>query len=114
MLLKFEKPAPAALLSEAATLSQSIDLELAYEFASDEEFAFADLAKDYFSDGASTVQQVAALIRLHEAPHYFRRAGKGHFKKASADIIAQALAAIEKKKQLIAKTEQEQQAAGKE
>jgi len=105
MLLKFEKPAPAALLSEAATLSQSIDLELAYEFASDEEFAFADLAKDYFSDGASTVQQVAALIRLHEAPHYFRRGGKGRFRKAPAEIVQQALIAIEKKKQVQAQIE---------
>ena len=40
------------------------------------------------------------LFRLFENPHYFRRAGKGHFKKAPADIIAQALAAIEKKKLL--------------
>jgi exoribonuclease-2 len=105
MLLKFEKPSPASLLSEAAALSQTIELELAYEFASDEEFGFADLAKDYFSDGASTVQQVAALIRLHEAPHYFRRGGKGRYRKAPAEIVQQALLAIEKKKQVQAQIE---------
>jgi exoribonuclease II len=33
-------------------------------------------------------------------PHYFRRAGKGRFRKASAEIVQQALIAIEKKKQL--------------
>jgi exoribonuclease II len=100
MLLKFEKPAPAALLSEASALSPSIELGLAYEFASDNEFGFADLAQDYFSSAATTVQQVAALIRLHEAPHYFRRAGKGRYRKAPAEIVQQALAAIEKKKQI--------------
>jgi exoribonuclease-2 len=105
MLLKFEKPAPAALLSEAVTLSPSIELELAYEFASDEEFGFADLAQDYFSSAATTVQQVAALMRLHEAPHYFRRAGKGRYRKAPAEIVQQALAAIEKKKQIQAQIE---------
>jgi exoribonuclease II len=105
MLLKFEKPAPAALLSEAVALSPSIELELAYEFASDEEFGFADLAQDYFSSAATTVQQVAALIRLHEAPHYFRRAGKGRYRKAPAEIVQQALAAIEKKKQIQAQIE---------
>ena len=105
MLLKFDKPTPASLLSEAAALSQTIELELAYEFASDEEFGFADLAKDYFSDGASTVQQVAALIRLHEAPHYFRRGGKGRYRKAPAEIVQQALLAIEKKKQVQAQIE---------
>jgi exoribonuclease II len=105
MLLKFEKPAPAALLSEAMALSPSIELELAYEFASDEEFGFADLAQDYFSSAATTVQQVAALMRLHEAPHYFRRAGKGRYRKAPAEIVQQALAAIEKKKQIQAQIE---------
>ena len=106
MLLKFDKPAPAALLSDAAALSQSIELELAYECAPDEEFGFGDLAKDYFSNNASTVEQVAALLRLHEAPHYFRRGGsKGRFKKAPAEIVQQALVAIEKKKQVQAQIE---------
>jgi exoribonuclease-2 len=39
-------------------------------------------------------------VRLFEAPHYFRRAGKGRFRKAPAEIVQQALAAIEKKKQV--------------
>jgi len=105
MLLKFDKPAPAALLSEAAALAQTIELDLAWEFAPETEFGFADLATDYFSSGATTVQQAAALLRLYEAPHYFRRAGKGRFRKASAEIVQQALAAIEKKKQVQAQIE---------
>ena len=105
MLLKFEKPTPAALLSEATALAQTIELDLAWEFAPEEEFGFADLATDYFSSGATTVQQAAALLRLYDAPHYFRRAGKGRFRKASAEIVQQALAAIEKKKQVQAQIE---------
>ena len=100
MLLRFEKPAPADLLREAAATATGIELELAWEFAPPDEFSFADLAREYFSDKASLPEQVACLLKLSEAPHYFRRAGKGHFKKAPADIIAQALAAIEKKKAL--------------
>ena len=98
ILLRFEKPAPAELIRSAQALSQGIELELAWEFAPDEEFGFADLARDYFSDKATLEQQAAALFRLFEAPHYFRRAGKGRFKKAPAEIVQQALAAIEKKK----------------
>ncbi|OOG44785.1 ribonuclease catalytic domain-containing protein [Polaromonas sp. A23] len=105
-LLKFEKPAPAQLTSAAQALSQEIELDLAWEFASEEDFGFADLARDYFSADpskpASTEQQAAALFRLFEAPHYFRRAGKGRFRKAPAEILQQALVAIEKKKQVIA------------
>ncbi|MES3003103.1 MAG: RNB domain-containing ribonuclease [Pseudomonadota bacterium] len=105
VLLKFEKPAPAELLREAQALASTIELELAYEFAPDEEFGFADLARDYFNDKAGHAQQVAALLKLFEAPHYFRRAGKGRFKKAPAEIVQQALAAIEKKKQVQAQIE---------
>ncbi|UBB17672.1 ribonuclease catalytic domain-containing protein [Comamonas odontotermitis] len=100
VLLKFDKPTPAELTAQAQALSADIDPQLAWEFASDEEFGFADLARDYFSESASTIEQVAALFKLFEAPHYFRRAGKGRFKKAPAEIVQQALAAIEKKKQI--------------
>ncbi|MEO7390886.1 MAG: ribonuclease catalytic domain-containing protein, partial [Ramlibacter sp.] len=99
LLLKFDKPSPAELLREAQALAPTIDLELAWEFAPEEEFGFAELARDYFSEKATLEQQAAALLRLFEAPHYFRRAGKGRFRKAPAEILQQALAAIEKKKQ---------------
>jgi len=105
VLLKFEKPAPAQLLAEATVISQSIELDLAWEFAPETEFGFADVARDYFSADATITQQVGALIRLFEAPHYFRRAGKGRFKKASAETIQLALAGIEKKKQIQAQIE---------
>ena len=104
-LLRFEKPAPAELMAAAAAMADTMELALAYEFAPDDEFAFADLAHEYFSDKASTTEQVAALLCLHGAPHYFRRAGKGHYKKAPPEILAQALAAIEKKQQVQAQIE---------
>jgi exoribonuclease II len=99
-LLRFEKPAPAELMAGATALAETMELPLAYEFAPADEFAFADLAHEYFSDKASTTEQVAALLCLQGAPHYFRRAGKGQYKKAPPEILAQALAAIEKKQQL--------------
>jgi len=98
MLIKFEKPAPAAFVQAAQACAAGIELEMAWEFAPEEEFGFADLARDYFSDNATLEQQSGMLFKLFEAPHYFRRAGKGRFKRAPAEIIAQALAAIEKKR----------------
>ena len=100
ILLKFDKPAPAELIAQAQAQAAQIDLDLAWEFAPEEEFGFADLARDYFSDNATLAQQAGALFRIYEAPHYFRRAGKGRFKKAPAEILQQALAGIEKKKQI--------------
>src|SRR6476661_2623442 len=67
LLLKFDKPQPAQLIAQAQALAQGIELELAWEFAPDEEFGFADLARDYFSAQASLEQQAAALFRLFDA-----------------------------------------------
>ena len=100
VLLKFEQPSPAELMRDAQAIAPSIELEVPSEFAPQEEFAFADLAREYFSARPTLAQQVAALLRLFEAPHYFRRAGRGRFRKAPAEILQQALAAIEKKQQV--------------
>jgi exoribonuclease II len=99
VMVQFEKPAPAELISSAQKIQFTIDPALAWEFSPEEEFGFADLARDYFNDKATVEQQVAALFCLFETPHYFRRAGKGRFKKAPNEIVQLALAAIEKKKQ---------------
>jgi exoribonuclease-2 len=102
ILLKFDQPSPADLMREAQALAAGIDLELAWEFAPEQEFGFADLAREYFSEKATLAQQVAVLLRLFESPHYFRRSGRGRFRKAPAEILQLALVAIEKKKQVLA------------
>jgi exoribonuclease II len=106
VLLKFDKPSPAELMADGQRLAQEIDLDLAWEFAPENEFGFADLARDYFDAKASISQQAGALFRLFEAPHYFRRMGKGQFKKAPADIVKAALLGIERKKQIAAQIEE--------
>lgn len=106
VLLRFDKPLPAELMARAHALSADIDLDLAWEFAPEGEFGFDELARDYFDAGAGVEHQAAALFRLFESPHYFRRAGKGRFKKAPEDIVKAALLAIERKKQVAAQIEE--------
>ncbi len=101
ILFKFETPKPEELLTSAKEICDSIDLQIAWEFAPTEEFSFLDLSVEYFSASPSSAEQVAMLKTLHDAPHYFRRMGKGRFKKASAEVIQQALIAIERKKELL-------------
>jgi exoribonuclease II len=98
VMLKFEQPVPAELMSRARVLADDIDLDLAWEFAPEGEFGFADLARDYYDAKAGVEKQAAALFRLFDAPHYFRRVGKGQFKKAPEEIVKAALLAIERKK----------------
>ncbi len=102
VMLRFEKPTPAELMSQAQALAADIDLDLAWEFAPEEDFGFADLARDYFDAKAGPEKQAAALLRLFDAPHYFRRLGKGQFRKAPEETVKAALLGIERKKQIAA------------
>ena len=102
VMLRFDKPAPAALLAGATALASDIDRDMAWEFAPEGDFHFGDLARDYFSAAAGPEQQAAMLLCLFDAPHYFRRLGKGQFKKAPEETVKAALLAIERKKQMAA------------
>jgi exoribonuclease II len=102
VLMKFEQPLPAELMSRARALADDIDLDLAYTFAPESEFGFAEFARDYYDAKAGVEKQAAALFRLFDAPHYFRRVGKGQFKKAPEEIVKAALIAIERKKAVAA------------
>ncbi len=99
VLLRFNAPLPAELLAGGQALARDIDLDLAWEFAGEQEFGFAELARDYFDASAGPVQQAAALFRLFEAPHYFRRMGRGMFRKAPEETVKAALLGIERKRQ---------------
>ena len=98
VLLRFAAPEPEALLGVAEQIAREIDLDLAWEFAPEGEFAFAELARDYFGAKADVTQEAAALLGLFAAPHYFRRLGKGRFRKAPEEIVKAALLGIERKR----------------
>ncbi|WP_338846676.1 RNB domain-containing ribonuclease [Massilia sp. W12] len=114
VLLQYASPAPAEMLQQAQQLSEEIDLDFVWEVAGAEEFNFADLAKEYFGEPLSAVQLGALLLRLHGAPMYFYRKGRGVYKPAPEAALQAALAGIEKKKQQAAQQAQwvEQMAQG--
>ncbi|AKQ57400.1 RNB domain-containing ribonuclease [Bordetella hinzii] len=105
-LFTFASPEPAVLMREAAALAEGIDLAFLWECAPQEEFDAPALAAEYFGHAPSAVEQAALLMRLHGAPVYFHRRGKGRYRPAPPDILQAALAALEKKQR-----QAEQQAA---
>jgi exoribonuclease-2 len=105
VLLRFAGPEPEALMQSAAAMAAEVDLDLAWEFAPEGDFAFADLAREYFGAAPDAAQQAAALLSLFSAPHYFRRLGKGRFRKAPEEIVKAALLGIERKKQVAAQVQ---------
>ncbi len=99
VLLRFEKPSAAALLEQAAPLAEEIEPDFLWECVNDGEFSFLDFARDYYGHEPNPVEATAVLLAVHAAPVYFHRKGKGRFRKAPADILAAALASLEKKRQ---------------
>ncbi len=98
VLLRFEQPALGEFMARAETLAADIDTGFLWECCGEEEFAFADLAKEYCGHAPTALEAAAILIKLHAAPAYFYRKGRGHYRAAPADILKSALAAIEKKR----------------
>ncbi|MGE5471666.1 MAG: ribonuclease catalytic domain-containing protein [Bacteroidota bacterium] len=99
VLLRFEKPSAAALLEQAAPLAEEIEPDFLWECVNDGEFSFLDFARDYYGHEPTPVEATAVLLAVHAAPVYFHRKGKGRFRKAPPDILAAALAGLEKKRQ---------------
>ncbi|HLO64681.1 MAG TPA: RNB domain-containing ribonuclease [Azonexus sp.] len=99
VLLRFEKPSAATLLDQATPLAEEIEPDFLWECVNDGEFSFLDFARDYYGHDPAPSEATAVLLALHAAPVYFHRKGKGRFRKAPADILAAALANLEKKRQ---------------
>ncbi|MEO9385228.1 ribonuclease catalytic domain-containing protein [Chromobacterium phragmitis] len=97
VFLEFSSPL-ADFLPATEKLAADIDLDFLWECSPDDEFGYQDLAADYFGHEPSAVEAAALISRLHGAPMYFYKKGKGRYKKAPQDALQAALAGIERKK----------------
>ncbi|MDP1735425.1 MAG: RNB domain-containing ribonuclease, partial [Sulfuritalea sp.] len=105
VLLRFAAPAPGELLERAEAEAEGIDVDFLWEVCGEAEFAFEELAAEYHGSKPDPVQAAAVLLRLHSAPIYFHRKGRGRFRKAPPEILQAALAGLEKKRQQAAAIE---------
>ncbi|MDB5992062.1 MAG: ribonuclease [Herbaspirillum sp.] len=98
VLLQFAAPTPVVLLEQAQQLAGEIDLDFLWEVAGTEEFAFVDLGTEYFGHAPLPHEAAVLLFRLHGAPIYFYKKGKGRYKAAPEESLRAAQAGLEKKK----------------
>lgn len=89
----------SGFLESAQAEAESLDTDFLWECCGDAEFSFEVLAEDYYGGKPSRLQAAAIAIKLHGAPMYFYRKGKGHYKAAPDDTLKAALAGMEKKRQ---------------
>lgn len=99
VLLQFEAPTAAELLRDAQALAAELDLDFLWEVAGQEEFGFAELGAEYFGHAPRPDEAAGLLMRLHAAPIYFYKKGRGCYKAAPEASLKAALAGVEKKKQ---------------
>src|SRR3954466_2775990 len=99
VLLTFEAPAAGELLEQARRYADELETEFLWQCSSGE-FDFRSLARDYVGREPGPVEAAGVLLKLHSAPMYFYRRGKGRFQAAPAETLKLALASLEKKKRL--------------
>ncbi|MDP3743139.1 MAG: RNB domain-containing ribonuclease [Methylotenera sp.] len=102
VLMRFETALDGFM--EAANLeAETLDLDFLWECCSEPEFGFEVFAVDYYGRKPSSIEAAAIAIKLHSAPVYFNRKGKGRYKAAPAEILKAALVGLEKKRLLAEK-----------
>jgi exoribonuclease-2 len=98
VLLRFDDSRLADFLERAEGMASGIDLDFLWQVCGEPEFGFTELAAEYYGRPPNAVEAASMLIKLHSAPVYFHRRGKGRFKAAPADTLKMALAALERKR----------------
>jgi hypothetical protein len=64
----------------------------------EDDFAYTDLAREYYGHAPGAVEAAAVAIALAAAPMYFYKRGKGRYRKAPSAALTAALASVERKK----------------
>jgi exoribonuclease II len=98
VLMRFEGGL-SGFLEAAQTEAETLDTDFLWECCGEPEFGFESLAEEYYGGKPSRQQAAAIAIKLHGAPMYFYRKGKGLYKAAPDETLKAALAGVEKKRQ---------------
>ncbi len=98
VLLRFESPAHNVFMAEAQREADAIDVDFLWQCCGAEEFGYEGLAAEYFGHVPSAVESAAVLMRLHGAPMYFYKKGRGHYRAAPEEALKAALASVERKR----------------
>jgi len=102
VMLRFTQPALAEFMAQAEALSETIEVDFLWECCPPDEFGAEQIAAEYFGHAPGALEAAAVLIRLHSAPIYFHKKGKGRYRAAPPEVLKAALAGAEKKRQQLA------------
>ena len=98
VLVRFEAPPLGGFMAEAQKLAAEMDVDFLWQCCGGAEFSYDTLACEYYGHAPAPVEAAAVLMRLHAAPMYFYKKGRGRYKAAPEDALKAALASIERKR----------------
>ena len=98
VLVRFGAPALGAFLDAAQRVAEEVDVDFLWQCCDADEFSFDVLGKEYFGHVPDALESAGLLFKLHGAPMYFYKRGKGRYKAAPEDALKAALASVEKKR----------------
>ncbi|MGV3581337.1 MAG: ribonuclease catalytic domain-containing protein [Methylophilus sp.] len=97
VLLKFDT-ALQGFMELAQQEAEALETDFLWECCGEPEFGFEELAKEYYGGKPTPIQSAAIALKIHAAPVYFYRKGKGRYKAAPEETLKAALAGLEKKR----------------
>jgi exoribonuclease-2 len=98
VLLRFTDPGIVDFMPQAQRLADEIELDFLWECSTGDEFGFEDVAREYYGHPPGPLEAAAVLLRVHGAPMYFYKRGRGRYKAAPPDALKAALASVERKR----------------
>ena len=81
VLFRFEQPALPDFMPQAQRASEDLDVDFLWECSSGDEFDYAELAAEYYGHKPAPVESAAVLLKLHGAPMYFYKRGRGRYQR---------------------------------
>lgn len=102
VLFEFEGQRGAALgewVQGAQAAAEHIDLDFLWECVPHEAFELGAFSNEYFGAQPTSMERAALALRLHGAPMYFRRKGRGSYQRAPQEQVKAALAGLERRRQ---------------
>jgi exoribonuclease-2 len=98
VLLRFDEPPLAQFMERAQQIAADIDIDFLWQCCGADEFSYETLAREYFGHAPQAVEAAGVLLKLHGAPMYFYRKGRGRYKAAPEAALKAALAGAERRR----------------
>ena len=95
----FDGTSPDDFFNNAQEIAKTIDPDLLWEAFDGSESIYSIVAKAFFGQSITQVQEASVLTVLFDHPTHFYKKGQGNFKPANAEALKAAKISLEVKKQ---------------